>query len=351
MPGNGGICVVARLMARVMADQAAAGRLDARALMFGDSVATGDLGISVRTARSSRLRYVIANFAAARAATHFIYDWVGMARAHWRLPPWARPYMTWIHGIDVWESARPYWVQAARRADVLLCNSNYTRQRADTVHGGFRHAQTCWLATETDEPPREDLRADGPSAPPTVMILGRMDESRYKGHDELIDCWPAVVSAVPDARLLIVGRGPSADALRQKAASSPAAGAIEFAGFVPDEQIDALWRRTSILAMPSRGEGFGLVYIEAMRYGIPVIASIHDAGPEVNLDGQTGYNVNLDRSDELPDRLIHLLRDPSHAKALGSNGHARWGQEFRFSAFRKRFLPLLERFTGLAAGR
>jgi phosphatidylinositol alpha-1,6-mannosyltransferase len=73
--------------------------------------------------------------------------------------------------------------------------------------------------------------------------------------------------------------------------------------------------------MPSRGEGFGLIYIEAMRRGLPVIASVHDAAPEVNLDNVTGYNVDLDRPDELPDRITRLLGDPDHAAALGRAGH------------------------------
>jgi phosphatidyl-myo-inositol dimannoside synthase len=89
------------------------------------------------------------------------------------------------------------------------------------------------------------------------------------------------------------------------------------------------------------------VYIEAMRHGLPVVASVHDAGQEVNLDGRTGYNVNLDRPDELPDRLIHLLRDPDHAAALGAAGQRRWAEHFRYSAFRERFRPHLREFLAL----
>jgi phosphatidylinositol alpha-1,6-mannosyltransferase len=124
--------------------------------------------------------------------------------------------------------------------------------------------------------------------------------------------------------------------LQARVAASPVAGAIDVLGFVPDVELDALYASASVFAMPSRGEGFGLVYIEAMRHGLPVVASIHDAAPEVNLDGVTGYNVDMDRPDELPARLIRLLSDPAHAAALGAAGRQRWEDHFRATAFERR---------------
>lgn len=225
---------------------------------------------------------------------------------------------------------------------MLVCNSAYTRNRADRIHGGFARARVCWLATEGDEPsPPRPPHAGAP----TVLLLGRFDEGdRYKGHRELIECWPKVVACVPMARLVFVGRGPGRPAIEALARKSPACARIEFRGFVPDDELGAVWAETNIFAMPSRGEGFGLVYIEAMRQGIPVVASIHDAAPEVNLDGVTGFNVNLDSAGELPERLIYLLRNPSLAAQFGCNGRERWRQHFRFSCFKERFLPLLHEF-------
>ncbi len=105
-----------------------------------------------------------------------------------------------------------------------------------------------------------------------------------------------------------------------------------------------MWGETTVFAMPSRGEGFGLVYIEAMRHGRPVLASIHDAASEVNLDGVTGYNVDLDKPSELPERLIALLKDADRAAELGVNGKRRWREHFAYSAFKQRFLPILTAF-------
>ena len=81
--------------------------------------------------------------------SHFIYDFVGMARAHCRLPLLRRPFLTWMHGIEVWEGTRPDRIAWARRADMLLANSAYTRDRADRAFGGFARAKRL-LAGDRD---------------------------------------------------------------------------------------------------------------------------------------------------------------------------------------------------------
>ena len=146
--------------------------------------------------------------------------------------------------------------------------------------------------------------------------------------------------------MVFVGGGPGRSVIEAKAAQSPAHSRIEFRGFVPEEELDSVWAETTVFAMPSRGEGFGLVYIEAMRHGIPVVASVHDAAPEVNLDGVTGFNVNLDKPDELPERLIFLLQNPARAAEMGRQAQERWRRHFRYSCFRERFVPILREFLG-----
>jgi phosphatidylinositol alpha-1,6-mannosyltransferase len=96
--------------------------------------------------------------------------------------------------------------------------------------------------------------------------------------------------------------------------------------------------------MPARGEGLGLAYLEAMRSGVPVIASLQDAGAEINVDGVTGYNVNLERPGELPARIIELLLDRPLRERMGAAGRARWREHFSYSKFRERFLPILRTF-------
>lgn len=344
--GKGGISRVARLAARVLGEERRRGVLEADGLALSDDAAGADLGMTVGTAEGSRARYVYRVQKAALTHTHFVYDNLGMARAHCRLPLLRRPFLTFIHGIEVWEDTTGDRIRAARRASFIVSNSRYTRERAHRAHGGLAHARVCWLATETDEPP---TKARNPDAPPSALILGRVLKGRDKGHGDLIRCWPAVVDAVPEARLIAVGAGPGLEEVRREAAASPVSSHIEVRGFVPEEEIESIWAEVSVFAMPSRAEGFGLVYVEAMRHGLPVVASVHDAAPEINLEGETGYNVDLDRPGELGDRVIRLLRDRDQAARMGGAGQQRWSEHFRYSAFRDRFLPLLREFLGEGA--
>jgi phosphatidylinositol alpha-1,6-mannosyltransferase len=337
-PGLGGIARVARLMARVLMEELPPGSGAVKALTLGDSAVPSDITFPVHPAGGSRLRYVWEAIFAARSSRRFIYDACHLAQLH-QFPFFRhKPFLAFIHGIEIWEDAKPGYVRSARRATMLLANSQFTRETADRIHGGFSQARVCWLATESDEAPPPRPPSDGP---PEVLIVGRMAHERYKGHRLLIDGWARVNEAVPGAVLRIVGSGPDLPVLRDLASRSTAAEQIVFEGFVPDAEVETCYGRATVFAMPSRGEGFGLVFIEAMRHGLPVVASCHDAAPEVVLDGQTGYTINLDRPGELAERLIQLLRDPDSARRMGEAGRQRWAEHFRFGSFRQRFRPLL----------
>ena len=338
--GSGGIARVARLTAKVAHQQG----YTVAALAAADTQPVDDLPVPVRVFGQQRLRFVLACQREALSTGHFIYDFPGTGRAHVPIPILARPYAVWVCGIEIWEGMRPDYRRVIEGAHTIFSISNYSKARAEALHGCFARAQVCWLSTYEDV--AAEVRRDRQSGPPTALIIARIAEDRYKGHEPLIAAWPAVVSKISDARLVIAGGGVRLGEVRAAAAASPAAANIDVLGFVPEADLETLWQRASVFAMPSLGEGFGLVYVEAMRHGLPVIGSIHDAAPEVNLDGVTGYNVDIGRPDDLVDRLIALLGDPGHAAAIGQRGLQRWRENFSYSGFQSRFAPLLNGFTG-----
>jgi phosphatidylinositol alpha-1,6-mannosyltransferase len=330
--GAGGIARLARLTARALI--ASGVELEMRSYLDREPVE-----IAGRVAKASgggKLNFIAACHLAALHNHACFYDSVGVGRAHPRVAGLARPFGLWMCGVEVWENLRPESERTLRRANLPIAISRYTLDRYQQLHGALPAAKICWLGTEEDEAPSPEAPGEDQL---TVLVVGRLDadEKYSKGQRELIACWPTVVRAIPDARLLIVGGGSALAATRALALASPAARSIEVAGFVSEGDLSAMFRRAHIFAMPSRGEGFGLVYVEAMRHGLPVIASTHDAGQEINAHGETGFNVSLDESDELANRLIELLDDATLRSRMGQAGFARWRSHFRFSAFRSRF--------------
>jgi phosphatidylinositol alpha-1,6-mannosyltransferase len=310
---------------------------------LGDSAPVKDFGLPSQAAAGSRARFAFACWAAARTSTHFVYNHPGIARAHLRVPMLRRPYAVWLLGMDAWgDRMEGDYGRAAAAADQLIAISEFTRRRGAERLPKVAGAEVCWLATEEDELPSQQ---PGRTGPPTVLILSRIDRSEMqKGHIELIEAWPAIRAGVPDARLVIAGGGDGLDLVRRLAEASSASASISCTDWVSQSDVAELWARAHVLAMPSRQEGFGLVYAEAMRCGVPVIASIHDAGQEINAHGVTGYNVDLDRRGDLAEHLVALLNDQDLMRRMGAAGQARWREHFCQSAFQRRLGPILASF-------
>ncbi|MBL9202926.1 MAG: glycosyltransferase family 4 protein [Opitutaceae bacterium] len=342
--GNGGIARVDRLMARVLTERGAGFAPEFHVFCDGASRAAESaaaLGAPVRGYGGSRLRFSLGLWRAMFRPGGVIYDAAYYAKIH-RFSPLAarRPCLIFLHGIEIWERARRGSVAACRRAGRLVANSAYTRDRAERCHGGFARAGVCWLGTETAEPGTPSV---APSGPPVVLVVGRMEAREgYKGHRELIAAWPEVLARQPEARLRIVGRGGQVPELVRLAAERGVTQRVEFTGWMPEEKLADCYRTATAFALPSRGEGFGLVYIEAMRHGLPVVASVHDAAREIVEDGRTGLLADLDRPGDLAEKIARLLARPDEARRMGQAGQERWREHFTFAAFRGRFRGVLE---------
>ena len=106
-------------------------------------------------------------------------------------------------------------------------------------------------------------------------------------------------------------------------------------------EVAACYSACEIFALPSRGEGFGLVYLEAMARGKPVIGGAHGGAPEVIDDGKTGYLVQHGDVPQLAMSIETLLADPALAREMGARGRERLNRDFKFSVFAKSLKKIL----------
>jgi phosphatidylinositol alpha-1,6-mannosyltransferase len=250
----------------------------------------------------------------------------------------ARPYAVFLHDVEAWTQLDAPMHRVLGGAFVRLANSRYTAERVLAANPGCGPVVACPPGVQS---PAYDTAADAGFviAPRTVVIVGRMVATeRYKGHDQLIEAWPDIVAHVPDAVLVCVGEGDDVARLREKAQAIGVASAVRFPGFVDEATRGAIYRRAALLAMPSRREGFGLVYAEAMAAGLPCVGSVHDAASDVIVDGETGVLVSQDDRPCLVRRIVELLRDEPLRRRMGEAGRRRYDRLFTVEAFRERLI-------------
>src|SRR5258705_5831285 len=141
-------------------------------------------------------------------------------------------------------------------------------------------------------------------------MLGRLSKSEdYKGHREIIDAWPRVLQQIPDAELWIAGDGDLRNVLEQLVIERGLIEKVRFWGQVTEKVKQDLLQQCRCLLMPSRSEGFGLVYLEAMRVGRPCLVSTLDAGREVVNPPEAGLAADPDNREEVAAGVCRLLGD------------------------------------------
>ncbi len=159
---------------------------------------------------------------------------------------------------------------------------------------------------------------------PVIGMVGRAVPQ--KGIDVLLEAFPRVLAAHPAARLVVVGDGPLRPALERHARRLGLERVVVFTGWV--DHAASLMSACDVVAIPSRWEGFGMVALEAMAAGRPIVASRVDALEEVVVDGVTGSLVPAGDPDALADAVSNLLADPVRAAELGRAGRRRLKEEY-----------------------
>jgi phosphatidyl-myo-inositol dimannoside synthase len=268
-----------------------------------------------------------------------------LARVQYGLPAWLRrPYGVFLHGWEVREETlNRARARVLNHAHVRLANSRHTARNAVAASPDIGIVSICPLALLPDPPggavDAAVVRAAGSGY---ALIVARMNaDERFKGHDQLLDAWPAVRGAMPDARLVVVGGGDDADRLMTKAHSLGLERAVHFTGLVSDATLAELRRRAAFFVMPSTNEGFGLVYLEAMRDGLACIGCSGDAAAEIIVDGVTGLLVPPGDRSALAAAVARLFLEPELTRRLGAAGRHRALRDYTLARFQTRVATAL----------
>jgi glycosyltransferase involved in cell wall biosynthesis len=222
------------------------------------------------------------------------------------------PVLMTLHGVEAWTpSPRLFNRWAARSADHALAVSEVTLKRflswAPYPEG---NASSMPNAIHLDKfapgPKNPAIEARyGLAGRKVVMTFGRLAGSeRYKGFDRVIDAMPAILARRPDITYLIAGEGDDRRRLEMKARALGIAEHVVFTGMVAEEEKADTYRLADCYVMPSAGEGFGFVLLEAMACGIPAVGSIADGTREAMREGMLGPVIDPNKNESIIEAVI-----------------------------------------------
>jgi glycosyltransferase involved in cell wall biosynthesis len=225
------------------------------------------------------------------------------------------PYWTIAHGFEAWEIDRPQVLQALSHADRILAVSTYTRDRL-LQNGGIDPQRVQILPNTFDadrfrvaQKPDYLLQRYGLSPDqPVILTVNRLAAGEsFHSYDQVLHALPSIQKVIPHVHYLIVGKGDDRDRLEQLIQSKQLQSCVTLAGFVSDAELPNYYNLCDAFAMPSKLEGFGIVYLEAMASGKPVVGGLDGAIDALDR-GRLGAAIDPDDVPLLAETLVQILQ-------------------------------------------
>lgn len=252
------------------------------------------------------------------------------------------------HGVEVWRPLPVVRRKTLQRADICVAPSTDTAQRLETVQGVPERKihrlpwpldpQFADFVRNPNQFPRPENFPHGR----VVLSVGRWDASeRYKGADLLVQAVAELSRDFTELQLVLVGSGDDLPRLQQLAQTLHIAEKVHFFTEFSRERLAACYAAADIFALPSTGEGFGLVFLEAMAFGRPVIGTNVGGIPDVIEDGREGLLIEPSLP-ALSCALRKLLSNRVFCTELGARARERVEREFTFEKFRQRLGEIVD---------
>ncbi|KUK68136.1 MAG: Putative glycosyltransferase [Methanocalculus sp. 52_23] len=240
------------------------------------------------------------------------------------------PHILSVHGTDVNIAAKNRvlgWVTkfVTRNCGKILTNSTYTRNvllSVDPSAEGKVEVIPMGVDVEKFWNAQNDNHKQA-SNPPHILYIGRLIDC--KGLEYLIEAFAIVSRRVPGAQLIIGGEGPEEERLRQQVAHLGLNESVQFIGLIASPDLSRYYHEATVFVLPSiqaerQTEGLGVVLLEAMACGTPVIGSNVGGIPDIIQDGWNGYLVQERSPEALSMKILELIHDTDLSRRLAENG-------------------------------
>ncbi|MDJ1180662.1 glycosyltransferase [Roseofilum sp. BLCC_M91] len=235
---------------------------------------------------------------------HWIKRWLGI------------PYWVVAHGTEVWDIAEIGLQRALCHADRVVAVSQYTRSRL-LLEQKLKPAQVVVLPNTFDHrrfeikpKPKYLLERYGLSPEqPVILTVSRLGRSaRYKGYGILLDALVLLRPKIPNLHYVLVGKGDDRPWIEAKIETLNLSSSVTLTGLIPDEELCDHYNLCDVFALPSKGEGFGIVYLEAMACGKPVLGGNQDGAIDPLAGGEWGSLVDPEDVEAIAHTLYKILQ-------------------------------------------
>jgi phosphatidyl-myo-inositol dimannoside synthase len=267
-----------------------------------------------------------------------------------------RGYMLILHGMEAWE--RVSWLKrkAASHADAIVATTRFTGLEFARANGlpEERLRVIALALAEHETLPVESAKSTNNFVLLAVSRLSTPDQ--YKGIDTVIQAVSLLSLGGMPVALRIVGSGDDQLRLRRIAHELGVEDRVEFLGSVEQHDLARQYAECDIFTLPSAKEGFGIVFLEAMRHAKPCLGARHGGIPEVIDDGVDGYLVDYGNAAQVADRIRELWKDPERTRAMGLAAQRKIAGRYCFRHMQHEWFHLLDeavaqRASALAAPR
>jgi len=234
-----------------------------------------------------------------------------------------KPYIVWCHGFDVyfpWRFKKIISRVVLNSAAAVIALTNNMVSELQKNYGSRIFVLPDGIDSEkfkgfSKQAIRNKLKIDYKDK--IVLFVGGLKE--VKGIVFLIEAFKIINKKLPDARLFLVGDGPEKNNLENAVKEGGLEGKVTFIGKVENQKIPEYMALADIFVLPSLSEGLGIVNLEAMASGLPIVATNVGGIPEVVKDGENGFLVDPEDSQKIAEKVLLLLEDSGLRKNISDN--------------------------------
>ncbi|MGB3207526.1 MAG: glycosyltransferase [Crinalium sp.] len=236
--------------------------------------------------------------------------------AYWLKKIAGVPYWAVAHGVEAWDIENKGLKTALQDADKILAVSNYTRDRL-LKEQNIDPSKIVILPNTFDaerfkissKPEQLLKRYKLTPNQPIILTVARLASSEaYKGYDKILQALPEIRTKIPNVHYILVGKGSDRTRIETLITELDLQDCVTLAGFVPDEELCDHYNLCDVFAMPSLGEGFGIVYLEALACGKPTLGGNQDGAIDALCNGELGVLVNPNDIEDIAQSLIQILQ-------------------------------------------